>query len=525
MPSTSAASESGAVEAIRSRLKPPLKPLFDESNQCLPILQTTCHQIMNVMGPDCSAASLAQIISRDHGLTCRVLRVANSIAYSPQQTIVSVVHAVSWLGLDTVRSLVAAAHLVEQLQHWPERHKLIRTVIARSLLAATHAGELGAALEHPQPSHLFTSAMLYSIGDLAIAYQDWTLYRALQDVSKKTRNADERRTEEVRLIGISRSTFAQALARLWNLPESLVDLFGHAQKLPRGRWENVHQTYQGIVIGSIRVVEGLAGGGSPGAVEDAKRLLLIGSGLPSGRFSDLMISAMDRGRQLIRSMGLAIDPSDEGMLPLIDHDGDGLPSSYKVPARPAPMSQPSPLPQRADTGPTPLQARPFETLQAFQDALQQAKDLNALLIDFAQALHRDAGFHRVGLALLNTNDSDLLVGRLVLGLPAPSLYLNALSGSLSREHRFFLDVLKRLDPLLVTQLTKEEIAGMKPQFLDIWRPGSAILFPLRIGPRPMGLIYCDRGVSSPPLSAQDYQSCQLFFTSVTLGMNRMAGVL
>lgn len=112
--SLSSAVESALVESIRSRLHQKLQPLFDQTNRCLPILQSTCQQIKNLMGPNSSADSLAQIISRDYGLMCKVLQVANSIAYSPQPTIASVPHAVSWLGLDTVRSRVAAAHLVEQ---------------------------------------------------------------------------------------------------------------------------------------------------------------------------------------------------------------------------------------------------------------------------------------------------------------------------------------------------------------------------------------------------------------------------
>ena len=77
-----------------------------------------------------------------------MLQVANSIACSPQQTISSVPHAVSWLGLGIVQSLVAAAYLVELLNHWPDRRKQLSGLIAKSLIAATFAGELGAAIEY-----------------------------------------------------------------------------------------------------------------------------------------------------------------------------------------------------------------------------------------------------------------------------------------------------------------------------------------------------------------------------------------
>jgi HD-like signal output (HDOD) protein len=218
--------ESALVESIRPRLHQKLKPLFDQSNRCLPILQSTCQQIMNVMGPNSNASSLAKIISRDHGLTCKVLQVANSIAYSPQQTIASVPHAVSWLGFDTVRSLVAAAHLVEQLNHWPQRQQQLRGLIAKSLIAATVAGELGASMEYAQPGQLFTGALLYSIGDLAIAYQAPEIQQAVQAIHARPKPGADRVIEETRIIGIPRTSLAQALAKIWNLPEDLVELFG-----------------------------------------------------------------------------------------------------------------------------------------------------------------------------------------------------------------------------------------------------------------------------------------------------------
>ena len=46
MSSLSTAVESALVESIRPRLHQKLKPLFDQSNRCLPILQSTCQQIM-----------------------------------------------------------------------------------------------------------------------------------------------------------------------------------------------------------------------------------------------------------------------------------------------------------------------------------------------------------------------------------------------------------------------------------------------------------------------------------------------
>lgn len=517
MTSSNAATESVLIDSIRPRLHQKLRPLLDESSSCLPILQSTCHQILNHMGPQSNAVNLAQVISRDHGLTCKVLQVANSIAYSPQQTIVSVPHAVSWLGLDTVRSLVAAAHLVEQLQHWPVRQQEFRTLIARSLIAATYASELGMAVGYPQPGQLFTGALLYSIGDLAIAYQDPDLFLAVQAIARNTKRPAECVLQETSLIGVPRLTLAHALAYMWKLPNDLIELFRHPEEQPIAHWPSGLHTYRGIIVGSIRLVEVLISPAPRTAVEEAKKKLQLGSGLSSGLFTDLMVRAMDRGRQLIRSMGLTIDSSDDAMSTSQEQKAAES-ISHSAPVTPAVVS-----PRGEPTAP--IRTKPLETLQAFQDSLQAAKDLNGLLGTFVQALHRDAGFDRVGLALLNQNDSDLLVGRQVFGVTPPAPHLRSLSGSLSREHQLFLTILKRVDPLLVPTFSDQMAGTLKQDFLDVWKPTSAIMAPLRVGARPIGLIYCDRADSDHPVLHQDYQAFQLFFSQATLGLNRLAGIL
>ena len=186
MPLQPTSSDSALAESLRPRLHRTLQPLFNQASPCLPALEKTCQKILSLTGGLTGADRLAQIISRDPALTCRVLQISNSIAYSPQQVITSVPHAVSWLGLDTVRSIVTASQLVEQLNEWPNRQQIVSGVIARALVAAVHANELGMALEYPSLSQLFSSTLLYSIGDLAIANQAPELYLSFRRLPVQT---------------------------------------------------------------------------------------------------------------------------------------------------------------------------------------------------------------------------------------------------------------------------------------------------------------------------------------------------
>jgi len=500
------------AQNVRPLLHEKLAPLFDQTNPCLPALEKTCQKILSLAGTMTGADQLAAVISRDPGLTCKVLQVSNSIAYSPQHVISSVPHAVTWLGLDTVRSMVTVMQLVEQLREWPDRQRMVSGVIGRALLAAVHANELGIAIEHASLSQLFSSTLLYSIGDLAIAYQAPDLYHALRKVSRTPLTRPERVTEEVKVIGVPKLRLAQALGEMWALPAHVLELFSLELDGFTGRWHSGRQTFGGLVVGSAALVEALTGPGSRSAVDRAKQPLLTGTGLPPQIFGDILARALDRGRQLVRSAGLALDQWED--------ESDLKPTPTATSFRPttAPASPPQPR------GPSALETKPLETLQALQRALQEAKDLNALLGTLVQALHRDAGFARVALVLLNPNDTDQLIARLVLGVEQAAPYLHSLSGSLSHEHPGFLSLLKRLDPCFVENLNQLTPA-LNPTFMELWQPRSAVIAPLRIGTRPIGMVYGDGGPAPRTIQGKDFQAFQLFFTQTTLGMNRLAGVL
>ena len=68
---------------IRAQVHVQLRPLFDPQANSIPALRATCQKILNISGDTSSPDSLAQVVSRDPGLTCKVLQIANGIAYSP----------------------------------------------------------------------------------------------------------------------------------------------------------------------------------------------------------------------------------------------------------------------------------------------------------------------------------------------------------------------------------------------------------------------------------------------------------
>lgn len=491
--------DSDITNEVRTRVHSQLRPLFDPQANSIPALRATCQKILNISGDTSSPDALAEVVSRDPGLTCKVLQIANGIAYSPQHTITSVVHAVSWLGLDTVRTLVATVQLMEQLEHQPDRRPLLGRLIAKALFAAAHASELGVALRYPQPGQLFSAALLYSFADLVIAYQTPELFQAL--------TAARTPEDEAKILGVSRAQFATALAQTWVLPAGLMDLIGTPMPAAKSRWLTSQQLFVGLVAGSNQLIAAMADSPDPGVADLIRRALQRGTALTEPILQDAFTRAFDKGRQLSRSVGITEIVIAQASSP------------FTVPLAVFPDSQPD------GHTPPPIQTRPLETLQQFQASLQAAKDLNNLLSVLVHTLHDGGGFTRVALALLNPGDTDQLLGRVIVGVDPPDRYLASFTGSLSAQHPLFLHVLKGQDPYLFSKDSGDEGRSLSSVFSKTWRSSSAVLAPIRIGIRPIGLLYGDRGPDPNHVSPQDLQSFQLFLGQAILSLNRLAGVL
>jgi HD-like signal output (HDOD) protein len=500
------ASESVVSSDVINEIHAQLRPLFDPQANSIPVLRATCQKILNVSGDTSSPDALAEAVSRDPGLTCKVLQIANGIAYSPQHTITSVTHAVVWLGLDTVRTLVATVQLMEQLEQQPDRRPLLGRLIAKALFAAAHASELGVAMSYPQPGQLFSAALLYSFADLVIAYQTPDLFQELTNA--KTLD------DEVKILGVSRVSFAKALAQTWVLPAGLMDLICTPPPTAKTMWQTHQQLFMGIVAGSNQLIDAMANSPNPGAADPIRRTLQRGTALPERTLQDALTRAFDKGRQLSRSVGITET--------VITQSSSPAPVSPTLPPKVHPE-----LPNGqsdVQTAP-PIQTRPLETLQQFQTSLLAAKDLNNLLSVLVNTLHDGGGFTRVALALLNPSDTDQLLGRVVVGVDSPERYLASFAGSLSAEHPLFLHVLKGQDPFLLSKVSADGPRSLSSTFSTTWQTSSAILAPIRIGIRPIGLLYGDRGPLPHQVLPQDLQSFQLFLGQAILSLNRLAGVL
>ena len=145
--------------------------LVDRIRQCqdLPSLPAIAIQVLDMaQRADVGIAEIAQVVSRDPALSGKILRTVNSSFYARSQQIGTVSHAVTILGLQSVKTLVLGFSLVSNLSAKKDKGFKHLAYWKRSVHAATAARVLGAKLDVIQQEELFVAALLGDIGMLVL---------------------------------------------------------------------------------------------------------------------------------------------------------------------------------------------------------------------------------------------------------------------------------------------------------------------------------------------------------------------
>ncbi len=185
-------------------------------------LPEVCIRVNEMMeDPSTTAKALGEVISRDAGLTARLLKIVNSSFYGFPSKIETVSRAVTVIGLRELRGLVLAASAVETFSKIPTevlnrvyfwRHSVYCGVVAQ--LVAEECKVL-------HSERLFVAGLLHDIGKLIIAHR---LAEKMKII--KQRVAAEQRVDyeiEREELGFDHADVGGALLREWKMPPTLCD--------------------------------------------------------------------------------------------------------------------------------------------------------------------------------------------------------------------------------------------------------------------------------------------------------------
>ncbi len=165
-----------------------------------------------------NAHSLAEIVNADQALTMYVLRIAASAAKRPVSPIVSLQHAVAWLGLDEVANIAFTLALQGKMLDVEGQQRKARRLWRHSLASALWSRQLAHMLAR-ETGLCYLCGLLHAIGKvLTLSAVHAVAHRAKQPLSAEDYDV---------LIELFHRDVGNSVIAAWALPMPIPKVVAH----------------------------------------------------------------------------------------------------------------------------------------------------------------------------------------------------------------------------------------------------------------------------------------------------------
>ncbi len=216
----------------------------------LPVLPKIYRTLTQALAdPEMDLSRIGDIVEQDSAIAAKVLQLVNSSFFGLRQEVINLRQAVTYLGINTIRSLVLSfevfrqfeqAHLAGFSAEREQGHSFLAARIARRLVENKKVAE-----------QAFLAAMLHDIGKLLMAtYLPGEFGCALQTSANFAQPCH--RAEEA-LFGVSHAEIGAYLLGLWGMPYAVVEAVANHHHP-----ERVEGQMDFGVLGAVHVADVLA---------------------------------------------------------------------------------------------------------------------------------------------------------------------------------------------------------------------------------------------------------------------------
>lgn len=204
---------SNAISELSSKAQAIAKYLdnLNDNKIEVPMLPDVAHQVLTLSNdPDSDASQLAKLIQGNQALAGHVMRIANSAAYTPNASMVSLQQAVARLGMALITEIALAASLNTKLFKAPTYENRINDVWTHALCTALWGKEV-ARVSKRNVEAAFLCGLLHSIGK-PIVLQTIFDYSEWHDVSIS-------QDEAFALEEAFHVKYGEVVVRKWKMPD------------------------------------------------------------------------------------------------------------------------------------------------------------------------------------------------------------------------------------------------------------------------------------------------------------------
>jgi HD-like signal output (HDOD) protein/CheY-like chemotaxis protein len=204
--------------------------------ETLPGLPALYLELIDLLkSPETSTQQVGEVIAKDLGMTTKILHLVNSAFFSLRCHIYDPAHAVSLLGIDTIKALVLITGVFSQFDEKKVASLEIERLWDHSTKTATMAKVVATreGLCKKDIDDIFMSGLIHDVGKLILADN---LPEKYKEILKQTTVKDICLEDaEFQLLGATHAEVGAYLLALWGLPDNIVETVAyhhHPEKSP-----------------------------------------------------------------------------------------------------------------------------------------------------------------------------------------------------------------------------------------------------------------------------------------------------
>lgn len=462
------------------------------SNKEMPALCSTVRMLEQMAKDDtASLAHLGQSVLHDHGLTTRILRVANSVTYSRSgNQVTTMSRAAVLLGFNALKHICITATLVDSLLKNRDISQSVYDRLLRLMAQSFHAGMLSKMLlethDEETREEAFIAALLHNLGESAFWSMGGPLAEELDDKLRLNPDAEE---EVVRdMLGTSFNKMSIGLASSWNMGKLLIaSLTDPDRRTPEVQAINLANRFSALMMNphttQAQLQQGLNELGKVMELDAAQ----VKQKVKRCNFDAVRLSTTYGARMLT---------------PYLDKGANALL---------LPEQEPEPAPQPAESSEA-LQLRMLRELTFL--TLEKA-DINLIIHTALEGIYRGIGMDRVLVLMLN-REKNRLTPRFVTGQQG-DLLKQRFTLDVSARNHLFSQLLSKQEPQWITSLTDPKWSPLvSPELRTAVYNKGFFIAPIIVEQQSIGLFYADRADSKRVLSRDDFFSFTHFVQQTNL---------
>lgn len=344
----------------------------------------------------CSTLGLAHAILQDPGLSAKILRVVNSVAYGARGEAVSTItRAIVLIGFERVREITTGLLLIQHLTRGKPNNQIVHDNLRRALRCALTAQAIATRVGNVPPEQSYLLGLFANLGLLWLAaFYPEVLLRALALESEGESTLDGALTA---VAGVSPDRIATEVLRQWSLPDAYV----HHFQRRTGELQTIHGTLAERLSAVVEVADVYTRAAELGAPIDAARIARLEAELELSpqRLADALEAVEEEMPGHTRMLGLlplrerrtVVSPAG-GVVVRVSSTSD----AEEVLARPAPGA-----PEHATSAPCGDPVLAVDVAVEVTGAILDDGDVNHSLTAVVEGVARSGGFDVVVLGLVS----------------------------------------------------------------------------------------------------------------------------